>query len=112
LAGSPAIDAGDDGQCPSTDQRGAPRPAGPSCDIGAFEAGAAVPEPSPLPGDVDCDGALTPFDELLLLRHAGSLADLPCPEQGDLDCDDDADLADARWLLLALTGKPPPECSV
>jgi CSLREA domain-containing protein len=36
-AGSPAIDAGDDTACPSTDQRGVARPQGPHCDIGAFE---------------------------------------------------------------------------
>jgi HYR domain len=36
-AGSPAIDAGDDASCPSTDQRGVTRPQGPHCDIGAFE---------------------------------------------------------------------------
>jgi hypothetical protein len=37
--GSPAIDAGDGG-CASVDQRGLPRPQGPRCDLGAFEAGA------------------------------------------------------------------------
>jgi hypothetical protein len=36
--GSPAIDAGDNFGCPTTDQRGVPRPQGPRCDIGAFEA--------------------------------------------------------------------------
>lgn len=36
-AGSPAIDAGDDARCPSTDQRGKPRPQGTQCDIGAVE---------------------------------------------------------------------------
>jgi hypothetical protein len=36
-AGSPAIDAANDGICPTTDQRGTPRPQGPHCDIGAFE---------------------------------------------------------------------------
>ncbi|HEV8240191.1 MAG TPA: CSLREA domain-containing protein [Thermoanaerobaculia bacterium] len=43
-AGSPAIDAGDpaapgstESACPATDQRGAHRPGGPRCDIGAFE---------------------------------------------------------------------------
>ncbi|POX47554.1 hypothetical protein C3489_29395 [Streptomyces sp. Ru71] len=35
LPGSPALDGGAD--CPSTDQRGVPRPQGPACDIGAFE---------------------------------------------------------------------------
>ncbi len=38
LAGSPAIDAGDDSVCPATDQRGVPRPRGPACDIGAYES--------------------------------------------------------------------------
>lgn len=37
LAGSPAIDAGDDATCTTTDQRGYPRLQGPHCDIGAFE---------------------------------------------------------------------------
>ena len=43
LPDSPAIDAGDDAQCPPTDQRGVPRPidgdgdGNPVCDIGSFE---------------------------------------------------------------------------
>jgi hypothetical protein len=37
LAGSSAIDTGDDGVCPATDQRGVSRPQGIHCDIGAFE---------------------------------------------------------------------------
>lgn len=37
LAGSPAIDAGDNAACPATDQRGAIRPSNGTCDIGAFE---------------------------------------------------------------------------
>jgi hypothetical protein len=37
LAGSPAIDAVLDNNCPSADQRGVSRPQGPYCDIGAFE---------------------------------------------------------------------------
>ncbi len=36
-AGSPAIDAGDNGACPATDQRGVTRPQGATCDIGAYE---------------------------------------------------------------------------
>jgi hypothetical protein len=38
LPGSPAIDAGDQGGCPATDQRGMARPIGRQCDIGAYEA--------------------------------------------------------------------------
>lgn len=37
MAGSPAIDGGDSPGCPAVDQRGALRPAGAACDIGAFE---------------------------------------------------------------------------
>ena len=37
LAGSPAIDAGSNTDCPVTDQRGVTRPQGTACDIGAFE---------------------------------------------------------------------------
>ena len=37
LANSPAIDAGSDTLCTSTDQRGISRPQGAHCDIGAFE---------------------------------------------------------------------------
>jgi hypothetical protein len=36
--GSPAFDGGSATDCPATDQRGFPRPARGSCDIGAFEA--------------------------------------------------------------------------
>jgi hypothetical protein len=35
--GSLAINAGDDAECPATDQRGVPRPQGPHCDIGPVE---------------------------------------------------------------------------
>lgn len=42
LAGSPAIDAGDDTGCPSFDQRGYPRPIATACDIGSVEAGSAL----------------------------------------------------------------------
>jgi hypothetical protein len=38
LPGSPAINAGGGPNCPSTDQRGEPRPQGKACDIGAFES--------------------------------------------------------------------------
>ena len=38
LPGSPAIDAGNDTACPSTDQRSVGRPQGAHCDLGAFES--------------------------------------------------------------------------
>jgi hypothetical protein len=37
LAGSPAINAGRDANCPAKDQRGMKRPQGSQCDLGAFE---------------------------------------------------------------------------
>jgi hypothetical protein len=51
LLGSPAIDTGDNGACPATDQRGYVRNVGP-CDIGAYEFGALPPQP-PAPGGGD-----------------------------------------------------------
>ena len=54
--GSPAIDAGDNGHCPDTDQQGAPRPTDGNgdgtfvCDIGAYEAPGPLPfTPTPSP---------------------------------------------------------------
>jgi CSLREA domain-containing protein len=38
LAGSPALNSGNNATCLATDQRGVTRPQGPACDIGAFEA--------------------------------------------------------------------------
>ena len=43
LAGSLAIDHGTNAGCPAIDQRGAPRPFGAACDIGAVEYGSAPP---------------------------------------------------------------------
>ena len=37
LAGSPAINAGTNTDCPATDERGMPRPQNGLCDIGAYE---------------------------------------------------------------------------
>jgi hypothetical protein len=42
-AASPTVDRGTPNGCPATDQRGAPRPFGDSCDVGATEFGAEVP---------------------------------------------------------------------
>src|SRR3984957_1659768 len=39
---SPAVDAGNNAVCPTTDERGVPRPHGPVCDIGAFELAAPI----------------------------------------------------------------------
>ena len=44
LPGSAAIDAGDDANCPATDQRGVARPQGAHCDIGAYEYNPPPPE--------------------------------------------------------------------
>jgi hypothetical protein len=46
--GSPAIDAGTDATCKSTDQRGISRPQRAACDIGAYEK-ESIPTPTPTP---------------------------------------------------------------
>jgi hypothetical protein len=49
LDGSPAVDASQTPPCPSTDQRGAARPQGARCDVGAFEGISAPAVPSEIP---------------------------------------------------------------
>jgi CSLREA domain-containing protein len=49
LAGSPAIDGGDDSSCPPDDQRGVARPQGAHCDIGAFESTRPTFAVTPIP---------------------------------------------------------------
>lgn len=84
MAGSPAIDAGDSGGCPETDQRGVDRPldgdgdGDAACDIGAYEAAAAVgitptPAPTPTPTPVATAEA-TPKPTPALLPVAGGEA--------------------------------------
>ncbi len=76
-AASPAIDAGDDGACPATDQRGVTRPLGARCDIGAFEAPARVAPPLAPPPTQAQAPVLPPsntfsFHRLKLNRKAGT----------------------------------------
>ena len=76
LNGSPAIDAGDSAVCASVlvnnqDERGAGRPVGSGCDIGAFEVGPFI----------ELSKSVTPFDPqkpltyTLVLANHGSMAD-------------------------------------
>ncbi len=70
-SGSPAIDAGADNECPSTDQRGVARPQGSHCDIGAYEVrrapltvtvnqAATQPDPTNV-GPIHFTAVFTPF---------------------------------------------------
>jgi Bacterial Ig domain/Right handed beta helix region len=74
-AGSPAIDAGDSGACPATDQRGIARPQGLGCDIGAFEL-----EPAPVNGAPTCVPYGNTIFEATPLTHAVACSD---PDAGD-----------------------------
>ena len=70
--GSPALDAGHDGTCEMTDQRGIPRPQRASCDLGAFEleyhqltvtlagdgSGVISSDPAGIACGADCDESL------------------------------------------------------
>ena len=71
LAGSPAINHGDNSGCPSTDQRGIARLQGPACDIGAFEfARPTVTITTPAAGAHYTQGARVPA--LFTCAEAGS----------------------------------------
>jgi len=63
LMGSPAIDAADSSFCPPTDQRGAPRPSGLACDIGAYEL-IGVSGMARLPGGTMRLAFLTPTNQI------------------------------------------------
>lgn len=61
-ADSPTVDAGTLTGCPPTDQRGAPRPFGASCDVGATEFGAVVPTTTTTTLPSACDAACVTTD--------------------------------------------------
>jgi CSLREA domain-containing protein len=109
LAGSPAINAGTPepagcydafgGKLP-VDQRGAHRPAGSACDIGAYEYRAN--------GDVNGDGACTVADIFYLINFlfAGGAAPMGL---GDVNGDTKTDVADIFYLINFLfAGGPAP----
>ncbi|MCH7810640.1 MAG: hypothetical protein IH863_08670, partial [Chloroflexi bacterium] len=54
------------------------------------------------PGDVNCDGAITPVDALLLLQAAAGLPPTGCAHLTDLDCDGALTAGDARAILMHL----------
>ncbi len=76
LAGSPAIDAGEEALCLDRDQRGVTRPQGPGCDSGAFElaAGAAGTTWYAAPDGDDGNDCLAPDRPCATLARALALA--------------------------------------
>ncbi len=93
LAGSPAVDAGNLTSCAfntPTDGRGAYRPEGAACDIGAYEYAAN--------GDVNGDGARDVSDIFYLVNFlfAGGAAPLGL---GDVNGDKQTDVADVFYLI-------------
>lgn len=82
-ADSPTVDRGTPNGCPPTDQRGAPRPFGTSCDVGATEFGADIP--ISCGGDCDGDGSVAISELIAAVNVAlGSAAYDTC---ADADAD-------------------------
>ena len=73
LMRSSAIDAADSSSCPPTDQRGAPRPSGPACDIGAYEL-IGVSGIARLPGGTTRLTFLTPTNQIYAVLAATNLS--------------------------------------
>ena len=104
LAGSPAINGGDDAACPFTDQRGFGRVD--VCDIGAFEFGGTAV--SVKQGDVNCDDEVTAVDALFILRFVAGIP--PVAEclnlASDVNCDGANTAVDALGVLRFVAGLP------
>jgi CSLREA domain-containing protein len=106
-AGSPAVGGGDPSGCKGSlasplvvDQRGAHRPEGAACDVGAYERDAN--------GDVNGDGTRTVADVFYLINFlfAGGPAPLGL---GDVNGDAKTDIADVFYLINFLfAGGPAP----
>jgi CSLREA domain-containing protein len=89
-AGSPAIDAGANAHCPATDQRGAPRPHGSACDIGAYESGAQPPSVGTCIGDCNNDHSVTVNELVTLVNIAlGNAEPATCPNGVPADAEVD-----------------------
>jgi CSLREA domain-containing protein len=95
LSGSPLIDAGNPAAtggraCEPTDQRGVPRPAGPVCEIGAYERATCFTKPVDVVGTDGDDNLLgTPYADVVLALGgsdtvlAGNGNDRVCGDSGN-----------------------------
>jgi CSLREA domain-containing protein len=107
LPGSPAIDAGDPAGCKdhngatlAFDQRGAHRPAGAACDLGAYEANAN--------GDANGDGTRSVTDVFVLINFLFAGAAAPAA-LADVNGDRATDVQDVFLLINFLfAGGPAP----
>jgi CSLREA domain-containing protein len=74
LAGSPVVDRADSAACPAVDQRGAARPQGAGCDIGAYEQDTPPPPPATVVVNTTVDQATGSCAGLCSLRDAVATA--------------------------------------
>ena len=79
-AGSSAVDAGDDGSCPSNDQRGVTRPQLAHCDIGAYEAVGGVFDDVPVSGKEWMEPWIDVFYYHGITTGCGASPLIYCPE--------------------------------
>jgi hypothetical protein len=70
LPDSPAIDAGDDANCPASDQRGVIRPQGPNCDIGSYEYEPPAATETPAPTEEIPTPTATSTDNICIAINA------------------------------------------
>jgi hypothetical protein len=107
---SPAIDLAPCAGAPDHDRDGAPRPAGASCDAGAYEFQISAPVAF-IRGDSNADGRLDVSDPIHALRYLFTGGPAPtCLDAADGDDGGSVDISDGVYLLLYLFtgGKAPP----
>lgn len=106
LPGSPAIDNGTSTGCPATDQRGAHRPAGAACDVGAVESGSNPPTATPTASPTHTP-THTPSPAATATPTPSASPTPPSHhKQGDLDCNGSVNGTDALRPVLFAAGVP------
>lgn len=84
MSNSPALDAGNDGACPTIDQRGVARPQGAHCDIGAYEViGFTNSTPGPIAAG-SCITSSTDVPNSLMIDSLQIGANVTFQPRGDL----------------------------
>ena len=98
MSGSPSIDTGTCEEAPEDDLEGNARPAGTTCDMGAYEFPADL-VPTFIRADANADGAHDLADAVSVLSYLFAQGAMDCLDAADVNDTGEIDLADPIYLL-------------